>query len=91
MAVFNIEYSDIKELIPKIAKEIKAELREELEQEVFIDYPKGLQMFLFKRADRATYQRVWELWKSDNFPRKNIGGIKGVYLSDLKDYENSNS
>ena len=87
-----LEYEDIKQHIPRLVSDLKKEPREEIEKEKFISYPRGMQEFLCDGViNSATYKRVNKLWNKKGFPRKQIGNIKGVLLSDLLRYENSNS
>lgn len=82
-----LEHSDIKPLIPKLWAELKAELRHEMEKEVFLTYPKGMQKHLCDgEVSHKTYQRVRTMWNNPKFPRIDKDGIKGVRLSDLNNY-----
>lgn len=80
-----LEYSDIKNVLPAITEHVRRELIAEMEKEDFIDYPKGLQMFLYKRISPDTYQKVYRLWTQPTFPR--ILEPKGVYLKELKQWQ----
>ena len=71
-----LELSDIKPLVPLLLKE----LREEVEQDKFLVYPKAIQEYL-----GISYSRVNRLWNDKDFPRVE-GKLKGVYLSELKRY-----
>lgn len=77
MAVLDYEI-DIKPFIPVIAKD----LRHLIEKEVFIRYPQGL-------ANHYGISRksAYRIWTKKDFPRVEVGGVKGVYLSELKEFE----
>lgn len=81
-----IEYDDIKPFIPRIKKELREELAKEKEEK-FLSYPRGMQEFLFNEVTPQTYQRVYLLWNKRGFPRTNKPGLKGVWLSDLKNWQ----
>ena len=82
-----LEYEDIARFIPQLRAEIYQELKREVESEKFISYPRGMQVHLCDGlvADK-TYKRVRKLWNERDFPRRMKAGIKGVYLSELKEY-----
>ena len=78
-----LEYSDIKPFIAQII----SDARKQLESEVFLSYPEGMQKHLTDgEVSRKTYQRVRKIYLKKDFPRCEKEGIKGVYLNDLKEY-----
>lgn len=80
-----LEFKDIERFIPVITEQV----RKEFEEERFLSYPKGLQEFLYGKVTDATYQKVYSLWNKKDFPRIDKGGVRGIYLSDLKQWQKS--
>jgi len=76
-----LEYEDIKQFMPVLIKD----LRESIDKEVFIKFPGGLMKHY--GVSRTT---VWKLWNKEGFPRVQVEGVKGVYLSELKEFERKN-
>ena len=79
-----LENSDIKHLLPYI----KMELIKEMKEERFLTYPEGMAKFLCdgEVSDR-TKKRMYRLWTTKGFPRENVEGAKGVYLTELKQFQ----
>lgn len=83
-----VQYKDVEQLIPQLALAIERRI----ESNRFISYPTGMQKYLCDgEVSEKTYQRVRNLWNKPSFPRKGEGSIKGVYLSELKEYQKLNS
>lgn len=78
-----IEYSDIKQFMPRLKMDIVKEVREEIEKDTFIRYPKGL----MEHYGGMSKSAVWRLYTHRHFPRVEVMGVKGVYLSDLRKFE----
>lgn len=76
-----LEYSDLRPHMFRLKQELLDELRKEIEDDKFLTYPKGMQDHF-----GVTYKRVWELWNAKGFPQRDFEGIKGVYLSELKQF-----
>ncbi|MCR9254368.1 MAG: hypothetical protein NXI20_28400 [bacterium] len=76
-----LEYEDIEKHLPRFVADLKRELMKELEKDKFISYPQGMQ-----KHYGISYKVAWKNWSKPNFPRKEKDGVKGAYLSDLKEY-----
>lgn len=76
-----LDYEDIQPFLPQIVRDV----REIMENEKFIRYPKGLQ----DHYGGVSRQTVWRLWNKKDFPRVKLDGVEGVYLSELKKWENA--
>ena len=79
------EEKEIDQLSQLVKVRIFAELQKE--QERFITYPHGMQEYLCDGVvEPKTYSRVYKMWNNPKFPRVIKDGIKGVYLSELRNY-----
>lgn len=79
--IVEIEYQDFKKHLPQIIADVRAAI----EKDIFLSYPEGLQKHLCDgEVSEKTYQRVYKLWNDPRCPKRTIGKIKGVYLSELK-------
>ena len=79
------EEKEIDQLSQLVKTRIFTELQQE--QERFITYPNGMQKFLCDgQTDKKYYRRVYKMWNNPKFPRVIKDGIKGVYLSELRNY-----